>query len=174
MQGISSGTVVNPSSVTTANSYSLLTTLSKDTSTDWLQVAASGKTLKMPEGLGEFVFTQLQLYPVPNFTNPIYLRIQVKLKADSLDNDLSVPRISHIWDSLICFVTGSLYSRLGQISKAQAQEQMAMQHIQAAVNVEKNQSEMRQQVVPTVYETGDYLGRGFGRPTSYDPFGVIW
>jgi hypothetical protein len=95
----------------------------------------------------------------------------VKLKPDTLDNDMSVPRISHIWDALICFVTGTMYKRLGQITKAQTEEQAAMGHVAAAVNVEKNQSEMRQQAVPVAYESGNYLDRGYyERATSWNPF----
>jgi hypothetical protein len=46
-----------------------------------------------------------------------------------------------------------------------------MAHIQAAVNVEKNQSEFRQQVVPTVYELPYYIDGWYHRATSYNPFG---
>ena len=83
---------------------------------------------------------------------------------------MSVPRISHIWDALISFTTSSLYRRLQQIQKAQASEQEAMEHVKAAINVEKNQSEMRQQAVPVIYESNDYLDRG-GWATSSNPFG---
>jgi hypothetical protein len=101
------------------------------------------------------------------------VQTQVKLKADALDNDMSVPRISHIWDALIEFTLSALYTRARQLTKADAREQKAIQHVQAAVNVEKNQSENRQQVVPTMYESGDYLGYyGTGTyVTSAYPFG---
>ena len=42
--------------------------------------------------------------------------------------------------------------------------------MQAAVNVEKNQSENRQQVIPVIYDQGDYLGAGVGVSSSF-PFG---
>ena len=178
MQGIITGSTVNPTSVTTTNSFSLITALSKDTHTDWLQVSDWTRTLRMPEGLGEFMFTQIVLYPLPAATNPdgsprpIYLRVQVKLKADSLDNDLSVPRISHIWDALICWVTSQMYKRLGQITKYQTEEQMSMEHVKAAVQVEKNQSESRQQAVPIIYDSSDYLRYYYGSGIwSGNPFG---
>lgn len=179
MQGVVIGSTVNPSSVTTVNSYSLITALSKDTHTDYLQISDGTRTLRMPEGLGEFVFTQMVLYPLPAATlpsggnRPIYLRVQVKLKADTLDNDLSVPRISHIWDALICWVTSQMYKRLGQITKYQAEEQISMEHIKAAVQVEKSQSEMRQQAVPIIYESGDYMRYYYGSGIwSGNPFGT--
>ena len=54
---------------------------------------------------------------------------------------MSVPRISHIWDALIEFTLSSLYTRARNLTKADSREQKAIQHVQAAVNVEKNQSE---------------------------------
>jgi hypothetical protein len=125
------------------------------------------------------VFTQLILQPPPTGKNPdgspltIYIRIHVKLKPDTLDNDYSVPRLSHIWDALVSFTTGNLWKRMGQLNKFNSEEQIAMQHIKAAINIEKNQSEFFQQAVPVTYETGDYL-RGWyqNRPTSWNPFGM--
>jgi hypothetical protein len=93
----------------------------------------------------------------------------VKIKADTLPNDLSVPRISHVWDALIEFTLSSLYTRTRQLAKADAREAKGMQHVQAAVNVEKNQSEFSQQCVPTIYQHADYLDDAWG-PTSSYPF----
>jgi hypothetical protein len=171
---------VNPASISTVNSYKLVTVLSKDVTETPLSIRATApasQTLVMPQAVTELVFTQIKLYPPPKFSaadgSPlsIYVRIQVKLKPDSLNDDMSVPRISHIWDALISFTTSSLYRRLQQVSKAQAAEQEAMAHIQAAVNIEKNQSEFRQQVVPTVYELPYYIDGSYYRATSYNPFG---
>ena len=61
-----------------------------------------------------------------------------------------------------------------QLTKADAREQKAIQHVQAAVNVEKNQSASFQQAIPTIYESGDYLGlygQGTYATSSY-PFGI--
>jgi hypothetical protein len=134
--------------------------------------------IRIPQSVSELVFTQIVLAPPPIFVNPdnsprqVWVRIQVKLKPDSLDDDMSTPRISHIWDALISFVTSSMYKRLGQIQKAQAEEQSAMGHVAAAVNVEKNQSEMRQQAVPVIYERDSYLELSeYWRATSWNPFG---
>ncbi len=170
----------NPASVSSLNSYSILTSLSKDVTETPLTIQAenpiSAAPVLMPPALTELVFTQLVLTPPPLFYASdgtplsIYVRTQVKLKPDSLDDDMSVPRISHIWDALISFTTSSLYRRLQQIQKAQASEQEAMEHVKAAINVEKNQSEMRQQAVPVIYESNDYLDRG-GWATSSNPFG---
>jgi hypothetical protein len=46
-----------------------------------------------------------------------------------------------------------------------------MQHVKAAINVEKNQAEFSQQAVPVTYESGDYLTGGC-QPTSWNPFGM--
>jgi hypothetical protein len=168
-------------SITTVNSYASVTVLSKDVTTAnvTIQAQALAAPLVMPPGATELVFTQLVLQPPPIGTNPdgsplsIYIRTQVKLKPDSLDNDYSVPRISHIWDALMSFTTGALWKRMGQINKFNNEEGIAMKHVQAAINVEKNQSEFSQQAVPVTYETGDYL-RGWyqNRPTSWNPFGM--
>ena len=168
-------------SVTTVNSYASVTVLAKDVTQASVTISAGAPAapLTMPPGATELIFTQLQLEPPPIGTNPdgsplsIYIRTQVKLKPDSLDNDYSVPRISHIWDALVCFATGTLWKRMGQVAKYSSEEQIAMQHVKAAIQVEKNQSEFSQQAVPVTYETGDYL-RGWyqNRPTSWNPFGM--
>jgi hypothetical protein len=167
---------VIPGSVSTSNSYSVVTSLAKSGGTLSVRANAPANPVILQPGNPDLVFSQFVLYPAPLFfdsgNNPIpcYARIQVKLKADTLDNDMSVPRISHVWDALIEFTLSALYKKARQLSKAQASEQSAMQHVQAAVNVEKNQTEMRQQVIPTVYEQGDYLSQG-AYVTSSNPFG---
>ena len=159
---------VIPGSVSTVNSYARVTSLSKTGGI--LQIQAGGQTIILPAARNEIVFTQFVLYPPPVWNVPVYARLQVKLKADSLDNDMSVPRISHIMDALIEFTLSSLYTRARQLAKADAREQKAIQHIQAAINVEKNQSEHHQQVIPIIYDQGDYIGDGAGVSSSF-PFG---
>jgi hypothetical protein len=167
---------VTPMSVQSANSYSLVTSLSKTGGTLSVRDAATSRQIIMQTGSPDLVFTQLVLYPPPLFVQsdgspyPVYVRLQVKLKADSLDNDMSVPRISHIWDALIEYTLSALYTRARQLTKANDREQKAIAHVQAAVNVEKNQSEHRQQAYPTIYEQADYLGRG-DVVSSAVPFG---
>lgn len=169
------GTTI-PASVTTFNSFSIVTSLSKTGGSLTIQAEAPAAQIVLPKETSSLVFTQIILYPPPIFTDqsgnpfPVYARIQVKLKPDTLDNDMSVPRISHIWSALIEYTLSSLYTRARQLSKADMREQKAIGHVKAAVNVEKNQSEFRQQVVPAVYETGDYLGRGEYVTSGY-PFG---
>jgi hypothetical protein len=180
MQGtVNTDGTVTPSSVTTVNFYKYVTNLSKGPTSVPLTIHADNYStnIVIPPSVSELVFTQFVLAPPPVFTNPdgsarqVWVRTMVKLKPDALDNDMSVPRISHIWDALICFVTGTMYKRLGQVGKSQAEEQAAMGHVAAAVNVEKNQSEMRQQAVPAAYESGNYLDRGYyERATSWNPF----
>jgi len=179
LQGTSSVSGYLPISITTQNSYAAVTVLSKGVTDSPVTIQAQGSVspLVMPPGATELVFTQLVLYPAPIFVDfngsplSLYIRTQVKLKADTLDNDMSVPRISHIWDALISFTTGALWKRLQQIQKAAADNQDGMDHVKAAINVEKNQSEFRQQVIPVVYEQGDYMEEGW-MVSSANPFGV--
>jgi hypothetical protein len=174
------GITVTPGVVTTKGVYKFVTSLSKDSGNLTVSDSASGKTIGLGQAASQLIFSQYVLYP-PLIWNdpdgtviPYSVQCQAKLKPDTLDNDMSVPRISHIWDALIEFTLSALYTRARQLTKADAREQKAIQHVQAAVNVEKNQSENRQQVVPTVYETGDYLGLyGHGTyATSSYPFGI--
>jgi hypothetical protein len=169
-----------PMSVQTANAYSKVFSLSKTSGSVTIQTeqpVTGAQTIVLPAANSELVFSQFVLYPQLIWTDqngapiPYVYRTQVKLKPDTLDNDQSVPRISHIWDALIEFTLSALYTRLRQLSKADSREQKAIAHVQAAVNVEKNQSESRQQVVPTIYETGDYLGPAGLPVTSATPFG---
>lgn len=174
---------VNPAIITTVNSYQRITMISKgQTQNPLLCVAqfppaSTTNTVSIPPGISELVFTQIVLVPPPLMLNDdgsprsLFIRSQLKLKADALNSDYSVPRISHIMDGLIEFTLSSLYKKARQLGKADSCEQKAIAHIQAAVNVEKNQSEFRQQVVPTIYERGDYLGHGMGRVSSAYPFG---
>jgi hypothetical protein len=171
----SDGTII-PSSVSTLNSYSAVFSLSKTQGTLKVQADFPLNPVILSPGSSDLVFSQFVLYPPPVFlsqnSNPIpyWFRTQVKLKADPLDNDQSVPRISHIWDALIEFTMAALFVRTRQLAKADNREQKAIQHIQAAVNVEKNQSESRQQVIPVIYEQGSYIDRGSVVSSTY-PFG---
>lgn len=174
-------TTTNPAIVTTVNSYVQVNVLSKGVTNMPLLVQPQfpplSQVYSMPPGMSEVVFTQLVLYPPPQLIDPnsgnpvnIWYRTQVKLKADTLDSDYSVPRISHITDALIEFCLASLYKRDRQLTKADNSEQKAIAHIAAAVNIEKNQSESRQQVVPVIYSSGDYLSEGYCATSSY-PWG---
>jgi hypothetical protein len=173
----STGTV----STTTVNSYKVITDLSKDITSTPVRVSDSIRTYVIPGGVTEMVFSQMILYPTPIFVKGdgtqqnVFLRIVAKLKPDALSSDMSVPRLSHIWEALVSFTKSACWERASQVQKAQAATQDAMAHIQAAVNVEKHQSEFRQQVVPQVYERGDYLADGgywYGYPSSTNPFAL--
>jgi hypothetical protein len=170
------GTII-PTSVQTSNSYTQVTMISKGFGivNIFAENPAGGVTVQAPQQVTELIYSQFRLYPNPIYQingvpQSCFVQAQVKLKADVLNNDMSVPRISHIWDALIEFTLSSLYTKVRQLAKADAREQKAIAHVQAAVNVEKNQSEMHQQVIPAIYETGDYMD-GQSRPTSYHPWG---
>lgn len=163
----------------TVNSYSVATSLSVIDTTKTLSISTTvvGQPVNIPADLNELVFTQMVVYPTPVMVNadgtprPVFVRVHVKLKPDLLANDMSVPRISHIWDALIEFALSSMYTRGRQLGKAAQREDFAVKHLQSAVNLEKNQTEFSQQVVPTVYELGDYLLEERYRPSSSNPFG---
>jgi hypothetical protein len=173
---------VNPAVVTTTFSYQQVTALSKGVTNLPLlvvpQFPPGNAGISMTPGLPELIFTQLVLFPPPTLIDPntgdpviIPVRMQVKLKADVLGSDFAVPRISHIVDALTEFVLAAMYKKSRQLAKSDSCEQKAIAHIQAAVQIEKNQSEMRQQVVPTVYEVGDYMSEDRGNVSSTYPFG---
>jgi hypothetical protein len=171
---INPDTTTNPAIVTTVNSYAQINVLSKGGTTMPLtilpQFPGASSPTTIPASMSAAVYTHLVIYPPSN--QQLFYRTQVKLKPDPLDSDYSVPRVSHITDALIEFTLAALYKKGRQLNKADNSEQKAIAHIQAAVNVEKNQSEMRQQVVPTLYDTGDYLNRGnYIRLTSSFPWG---
>ena len=168
--------IAGPSSVTTVNSFMVVTSLAKDGGNLQIHDSATGISMGLGEASLQLVFSQFVLYPPLVWTDqfgigiPYSIQTQVKLKADSLDNDMSVPRISHIWDALIEFTLSSLYTRAHQLSKSDSREAKAIAHIQAAVNVEKNQSESFQQVVPVIFDSGDYLVESDGIDSA-NPFG---
>jgi hypothetical protein len=183
LQGVNNpdGTT-NTTSVTTVGTYKYLTSLSKGVTQTTVRVSDTlGNVYVMPGGSTELTFTQLILYPTPIFQltdgtpQNVFLRVHAKLKPDPLTSDMSVPRISHIWDALITFTTAACYKRMSQVAKSAQDEQTAMDLVRSAINVEKNQAEWRQQAVPQVYERGDYLSDGgfwYGYPSSSNPFGL--
>ena len=171
------GVTVQPGIITTTGVYKFVTSLSKDGGNLTVSDAASGKLIGMGAAASQLIFSQFVLYPPLIFTDqnvnpiPYSVQVQAKLKPDSLDNDMSVPRVSHVWDALIEFTLSALYTRARQLTKADAREQKAIQHVQAAVNVEKNQSESFQQVIPTIYDSGDFLNAWGRYVTSSFPWG---
>lgn len=172
----------NPAIVTTKNSFSKVTMITKGQTTMPLGISTQFPappnqiSIQLPASTSQLMFTQIVLTPPPLLQNPdgtprpAFIRGQYKLKADPLDSDYATPRISHALDALIEFTLASVYKKLRQLSKADDSEKRATGHLQAAINVEKNQSENHQQVVPVVYETGDYIGAAIGVSTSF-PWG---
>jgi hypothetical protein len=172
---INPDTTTNPAIVTTVNSFAQINVLSKGGTTMPLsilpQFPGASDPVTIPASMSALVYTHLILYPAPATNQQLYYRVQVKLKPDPLDSDYSVPRVSHVTDALIEFTLAALYKKGRQLAKADNSEQKAIAHIQAAVQIEKNQSEMRQQVVPTLYDSGDYLNEGdYARVTSSYPW----
>ena len=173
---INPDTTTNPAIVTTVNSFAQINVLSKGGTSMPLtvlpQFPGASAPSTIPASMSAAVYTHLVLYPAPPANQQMYYRVQVKLKPDPLDSDYSVPRVSHVTDALIEFTLAALYKKGRQLSKADNSEQKAIAHIQAAVQIEKNQSEMRQQVVPTFYDSGDYLNQGdYTQVTSSYPWG---
>lgn len=172
--------VIIPASVQTTNSYERVTMFSKGQGLlgIFAENPFGSNLVQAPYQVTELIFSHFRIYPNPIQSDPVtlvpypcYIKAEVKLKPDVLNNDMSVPRISHVWDALVEFTLSALYTKLRQLTKADAREQKAIQHVQAAVNVEKNQSEFRQQVVPAFYQPGDYLYADGSTVSSAFPFG---
>lgn len=161
------GTASMPS---TSNTYAVVTTISKDLSTYPVGVTGSdGTTAQMSPGATDLVYTRGMFWPPLQGTGDF--TVGAKLKADTLDDDMSVPRISRLWNALINYTNAALYKRQRQLGKAQAETQEAIQVLQAAVKEEKNQASFRQQVVPQVYD-GNYFPWGAAQfPTTSWPWG---
>lgn len=159
-----------PSTPSTANNYSVVTTISKDVSTYPVTVTGTdGTTAQISPGTTELVYTKGMLWPP--LQGSADFTIGAKLKADTLDDDMSVPRISRLWNALIGFTNAALYKRQRQLGKAQAETQDAQAIVEAAVQEEKNQAAFRQQVVPQVYD-GNYFPWGAAQfPTTSWPWG---
>ena len=159
-----------PAMPVSKNTYSKLLTLSKSVSTNPVTVtAADGTTAQMSPGQTELVFTQGVMWPPLQGSATFY--IGAKLRADRLENDMSVPRVSRLWNILLSYTVAELLKRQRQWGKAQAMSQEALQLIEAAVKEEKNQASFRQQVVPQVYD-GNFFPWGSAQyPTTTYPWG---
>jgi hypothetical protein len=158
-----------PATPVTTNSYTQVTTLSKDPSSYPVGVqAADGSSAEMAPSARDSVFTRGTLWPA--VSGNADLAVGAKLRADLLEDDMSVPRISRLWNPLIGFTLAALYKRQRQLSKAQAETQDAMQMVQAAISEEKNQAAFRQQVVPVAYD-GNVFPWDVVTSSSSNPWG---
>jgi hypothetical protein len=152
---VSTSSPSTPATPVSANSYGLVSTIAKSLSTYPLTVTAQdGTVAQMTPASTELVFTRGALWPA--LSGRAELSIGAKLRADPLDDDMSVPRISRLWNPLIAFTLAALYKRQRQLTKAQSEFQEAGDMVKAAVNEEKNQAAFRQQVVPVNYEGNFY------------------
>jgi hypothetical protein len=159
----------NPARPVSTNSYSLVRTLSKTLSTYPVTVTAQDGTIAVMEpGASDLVFTCGVIWPLPS--GSVDLSVGAKLRADILSDDMSVPRISRLWNALIAFTTASLYKRQRQLAKAQSENADAMQMVQAAVGEEKNQAAFSQQTVPVIYDGNFLPSDTVAAPTSSWPF----
>jgi len=159
-----------PSQPVSNNTYAIVSTLSKSASAYPVSVtAADGTTATLSATQTGLVFTQGRLWPPLVGSATFY--VGAKLRADLLDDDLSVPRVSRLWNALVSATTAALLERQRQFAKAQAKIQEAQQIMQAAVNEEKNQASFRQQVVPVQYD-GNFFPWGSAQyPTTTYPWG---
>ena len=93
------GITVTPGVITTKGSFQYVTSLSKDSGNLSVNDSLGHSATLSPVGT-QLVFSQFALYPPPNWLDsngnpiPYSVNAQVKLKPDTLDNDMSVPRIS--------------------------------------------------------------------------------
>ena len=166
---VNTTTPSNPARPVSANTYASVTTLSKDVSVYPVSVTAGdGTSATLSPGMTELVYTAGVVWPA--LSGSLDLNVGAKLRADTLEDDMSVPRISRLWNALIGFTNAALYKRQRQLSKAQAETADAQQIVQAAVNEEKNQAAFRQQCIPAIYD-GNFLAEStVTGPTSSWPF----
>ena len=159
-----------PSQPVSANTYSVVSTISKDKSVYPVSVTAGdGTTAQLAPTQTGLVYTQGRLWPPLEGSGTFY--VGAKLRADLLDDDLAVPRVSRLWNALVSATTAALLERQRQFGKSQAKTQEAQSIMQAAINEEKNQASFRQQVVPQVYD-GNYFPWGSAQyPSTTYPWG---
>jgi hypothetical protein len=166
----STATPGTPSQPSSHNTYSVVSTISKDVSAFPVTVSATdGSSATMSPGQTSLVFTQGTMWPPLVGSGTFY--VGAKLRADTLEDDLSVPRVSRLWNILISYTNAALLKRQRQWGKAQAETQEALQLVSSAVNEEKNQAAFRQQVVPASYDGNFFPWGSAAYPTTTYPWG---
>jgi len=159
-------TVTLASSVTSTKSWSAIHSLSKETTTGYVQVRATtepSNTFFWPEWENVSKFQRVKFFERPKYdaASPVNLYIVGKKKIKPMVSNYDTAMISGIDNVLIHFATGDMLKRSRQFGKAQLEIQQANSLMQVARDQENNQSAKEVRLIPDVYGMG-YTRNDFG------------
>jgi hypothetical protein len=159
-------TVTLSSSVLTNEPWSAIHSLSKETTTGYVQVRNPLKTSDYffwPEWENVSKFQRVKFFERPRYdaASPVNLYIVGKKKIQPMVSDYDTPMVAGIDNVLIHFATGDMLKRSRQFGKAQLEIQQANGLMQVARDQENNQSAKEVRLIPDVYGMG-YTRNDFG------------
>ena len=159
-------TVTLASSVLTTESWSAVHSLSKETTTGYVQVRNPSVTSDYffwPEWENVSKFQRVKFFDRPKYdaSSPVNLYIVGKKKIQPMVSDYDTPMVAGIDNVLIHFATGDMLKRSRQFGKAQLEIQQANALMQVARDQENNQSAKEVRLIPDVYGMG-YTRNDFG------------
>ena len=159
-------TVTLASSVTSTKSWSAVHSLSKETTTGYVQVRATtepSNTFFWPEWENVSKFQRVKFFERPKYdaASPVNLYIVGKKKIKPMVSNYDTPMVAGIDNVLIHFATGDMLKRSRQFGKAQLEIQQANSLMQVARDQENNQSAKEVRLIPDVYGMG-YTRNDFG------------
>ncbi len=159
-------TVTLASSVTTTESWSAIHSLSKETTTGYVQVRnplVPSDFFFWPEWENVSKFQRVKFFERPKYdaASPVNLYIVGKKKIRPMVSDYDTAMISGIDNVLIHFATGDMLKRSRQFGKAQLEIQQANSLMQVARDQENNQSAKEVRLIPDAYGMG-YTRNDFG------------
>jgi len=159
-------TVTLASSVTSTKSWSAIHSLSKETTTGYVQVRATtepSNTFFWPEWENVSKFQRVKFFERPKYdaASPVNLYIVGKKKIKPMVSNYDTAMISGIDNVLIHFATGDMLKRSRQFGKAQLEIQQANSLMQVARDQENNQSAKEVRLIPDAYGMG-YTRNDFG------------
>jgi hypothetical protein len=159
-------TVTLASSVLTTESWSAVHSLSKETTTGYVQVRNPSVTSDYffwPEWENVSKFQRVKFFDRPKYdaSSPVNLYVVGKKKIRPMVSDYDTPMVSGIDNVLIHFATGDMLKRSRQFGKAQLEIQQANSLMQVARDQENNQSAKEVRLIPDVYGMG-YTRNDFG------------
>lgn len=159
-------TVTLSSSVQTTESWSAVHSLSKETTTGYVQVRNPSVTSDYffwPEWENVSKFQRVKFFERPRYdaASPVNLYIVGKKKIKPMVSDYDTPMVAGIDNVLIHFATGDMLKRSRQFGKAQLEIQQANGLMQVARDQENNQSAKEVRLIPDVYGMG-YTRNDFG------------
>jgi len=155
----------SPSVNATFESYSEITSLSKDATTDTITVKNLAGTEKFYwygwETKAEFQRVKLYRRPEYDATDPVQLVVLGKQKIRPMVADTDAPMISGIDNALIKYGTADMLKRQRQYGKAQLETVEGDRLLAVARDAETNQTAKIMRIVPDAYTAG-YTRNDFG------------